>query len=106
MAIDVVEKLRNNPVGILKECYIDLDGPNPYAADGQTLNASDLGFKQIHHASAGGSDNGDQFCAVSHTAHGPVPSVKVAWFVMSTGAEVANGVDLSGRFVRVRVVGR
>lgn len=105
MAVTVVEKLRN-PVGILQEFYVDVDGPSSYAADGQALSASDLGLKLIHFASAGGSDNGDQFCAVGHASKGPVTTVKVAWFVNSTGAEVANGVDLSGRFVRVRVVGR
>jgi len=104
MAVTVVNKLQNT-VGVLSEKYVDLDGPSSYAADGQTLNASDLGFKYILHASAGGSDNGDQFCAVGHASKGPVTSVKVAWFVMSTGAEVANGVDLSARFTRVRVIG-
>lgn len=104
MAQTIVNKLKN-PVGMLKEVYVDVDGPSSYVADGQTINASDLGFSYILHASAGGSDNGDQFCAVGHASKGAVKSVKVAWFVMSTGAEVANGVDLSGRFVRVRVVG-
>lgn len=104
MAATIVNKL-SNTAGVLREVYVDLDGPSSYAADGQVLNAADVGFRQIFHASAGGSDNGDQFCAVGHATKGPVTSVKVAWFVMSTGAEVANGVDLSARFVRVRVVG-
>lgn len=105
MALDIVEKLRN-PAGTLTELYVDVPGPAVYAADGQALTASDLGLRKILHASAGASDNGDQFCAVSHTSHSSVTSVNVQWFVSSTGAEVANGVDLSGRFVRVRVVGR
>lgn len=104
MAATIVGKLRN-PAGALTELYVDLDGPSSYVADGQSLTAQDLGLRWIYHASAGGSDNGDQFCAVGHASKGPVTSVKVAWFVMSTGAEVANGVDLSGRFTRVRVVG-
>ena len=105
MAIAIVEKLRN-AVGSLTEVIIDLDGPSSYLADGQALNASDLGLRYILCAVAGGSDNGDQFCAVGHASKGSVKSVKVAWFVNTTGAEVANGVDLSARFVRVRVVGR
>ena len=105
MAVILVEKLVN-PAGSLREVYVDLDGPASYAADGQTLNASDVGFKHILFASAGGSDNGDQFCAVGHASKGTNTAVKVAWFVSSTGAEVANAVDLSARFVRVRVVGR
>jgi len=104
MAVTVVDKLRN-AVGSLTEVYVDLDGPASYLADGQELLASDLGLKWIHFASSGGSDNGDQFTAVGHAAKGPVRSVKVAWFVSSTGAEVADEVDLSGRFVRVRVLG-
>lgn len=105
MAIDIAEKLRNT-AGVLQELYVDLDGPSSYLADGQSLTAADLGLRRILFASAGASDNGDQFCAVSHGSHSSVTSVKVQWFVSSTGAEVANAVDLSGRFVRVRVIGR
>ena len=105
MAIDIAEKLRN-PAGSLVELYIDLDGPSSYATGGQTLNATDLGLRKILHASAGASDNGAQFCAVAHASHSSVSSVKVLWFVNTTGAEVAAAQDLSARFVRVRVVGR
>lgn len=104
MAATIVSKLRN-PAGTLTELYVDLDGPASYLADGQSLTAQDLGLRWILHASAGGSDNGDQFCAVGHAAKGAVTSVKVAWFVSSTGAEVADEQDLSARFTRVRVVG-
>lgn len=104
MAATLVSKLRNT-AGVLTEVYVDLDGPASYLADGQTLLASDIGLKWILAASAGGSDNGDQFCAVGHASKGAVTSVKVAWFVSSTGAEVADEVDLSDRFTRVRVIG-
>jgi hypothetical protein len=105
MALDIAEKLRN-PVGTLTEVYVDVTGPASYLADGQTLLASDLGLRKILHASAGASDDGAQFCAVSHATHSSVDSVKIQWFVVGTGAEVADAVDLSDRFVRVRVIGR
>lgn len=105
MAITVVEKLIDAE-GSLRKTIIDLDGPASYLADGQTLTATDFGFRQILWAGAGASDNGDQFCAVNHTPKGTVKSVRVQWFVSSTGAEVADAVDLSARFVRVIVIGR
>lgn len=105
MAATIVDKLINTD-GALKEIFVDLDGPSSYAADGQAVVASDLGLRWIYGVSAGGSDNGDQFCAAACASKGPVTTFKVAWFVNTTGAEVANGVDLSARFVRVRIAGR
>lgn len=105
MATTLVEKLVNVN-GELREVYADVDGPASYLADGAVLTAAELGLRQIHHASAGASDNGDQFCAVAHLTKGPVTSVLVQWYVNTTGAEVANAVNLSARFVRVRVTGR
>ena len=107
MAISKVERATHT-FGDLSAAFYDITGPASYAADGQSVTAADLGLKYIHFASSGGSDNGDQFTAVSHLGNAgfPVTTVKIAWFVMSTGAEVANAVDLSARTVRVLVIGR
>lgn len=95
-------------LGDLQAAFYDITGPSSYLADGQSVTVADLGLKYIHFASSGGSDNGDQFTAVSHLGNAgfPVTTIKVAYFVNTTGAEVANAVDLSARTVRLFVVGR
>lgn len=92
--------------GHFRVTYWDVDGPASYALDGPSINASDLGLGQIVAAQAGGSDNGDHFAsAVVQAAAGKTgASVKVQWFVMSTGAEVAATTDLSARRIRLRLV--
>ncbi len=107
MAITRVERQAHS-FGDLNAAFYDITGPASYAADGQSITAADLGLKYIHFASSGGSDDGAQFTATSHLGNAgfPVTTVKIAWFVVGTGAEVANGVDLSARTVRVLVIGR
>lgn len=107
MAITRVDRV-NHSFGDLQAIFYDITGPASYAADGQSVTVADLGLKYIHFASSGGSDNGDQFTATSHLGNAgfPVTAIKVAWFVVGTGAEVANGVDLSARTVRLLVIGR
>lgn len=104
MAATPVNKLEN-AVGALKEKYIDLDGLASYTTGGQTLSAQDCGFRYILQAEAGASDNSAHHCAVVHASKGAVTSVKVMWFVASTGAELAAAQNVSARFTRVRVLG-
>lgn len=94
--------------GDLTCVFLDVTGPSSYLADGQAIAIADLGFRYIHYASSGASDNGDQFTAISHLGNTgfPVTSVNLQWFVASTGSEVANAVDLSARTVRVMIIGR
>lgn len=106
MAITRVENLFNK-VGELNQVFFDLDGPASYLAGGQTVNASDLGLRYIHHVVAGLSDNGAHHCSAGQSTKGTATTaIKVAWLLNSTGVEVANAVDLSGRFVRVVIYGR
>lgn len=107
MAVTRVDRQAHS-FGDLTCAFYDITGPASYLADGQSVTIQDLGLRYIHFASSGGSDNGDQFTAVSHLGNTgfPVTSIKVAWFVNTTGAEVANAVDLSARTVRVMVIGR
>jgi hypothetical protein len=104
MAATPVNKYEN-VVGGLKEKYIDLDGLASYTTGGQTLTAGDCGFRYIFAAEAGAGDNAAHHCAVVHATKGPVTSVKVMWFVASTGAELAAAQNVSARFTRVRVLG-
>lgn len=102
------------PPGNKNMVVATITGPNPYApvvvatppTGGQTINASDLGLVDIETAWGSMSDNG-QFCVrvlpTSNPARG-VPSIKLMWFTAATGAE-AGAVDLSGRTIRLTVIG-
>lgn len=105
MAISIIENLRN-PDGVLQELFLDVDGPSSYATGGQTINATDVGLRQIHYAAVEGSDNAGHVVFVRPSAKGQMTSIKLVWVVVGTGAELGAGQNVSGRFVKVRVIGR
>lgn len=94
--------------GNKKVVYFDHDGPNPYPTGGEDFTNSmvkALGLSSLDFLSvAGASDNGGFFAAVRFSAKGTQPAAKILWFVQTTGAEVANGTDLSARSIRMRAV--
>lgn len=105
-------------VGVIKnkqESVFDHDGPASYsnvvvnAGTGDVINCSDLGMSIDAFESVdpiGLSSDGLNYCLVSYTNGGSgnaVPSVSLRWFVLATNAEVANGVNLSGKSVRLQV---
>lgn len=93
---------------------LDLVGPNPYAAGGQTMTASSLGMGGFDAVIAVGfSRTGTYYGRVQMTvpadAAGVPPagasaSVKVAWYVTATNAE-AGAIDLSQEVMRVVCIG-
>ena len=105
------------PVGAKYEMVIDHDGPASYnntgvtLTSGETINASDLGFGGIEYAEADAvSSDGVNYVYVmnlNQSTSGPManalPSVVLRWFVLATGLEVANAVNLSGKSIRVRL---
>ena len=81
----------------------DITGPNPYVnPGGQSITAQAFGLQTFRWvlgsmvAVAGGN------YAIATTPAGPgSKTVVLRWYVATTGAEVANGVDLSGSIVRI-----
>ena len=90
-------------------------GPNPYpnaASDktgGETLYASQFGLKYIESVIVSGSDDGTYsgravFSNVSTSPPQPMTSFRLMWFDLAS-AQVANGINLSGRYLRVTAIG-
>lgn len=107
------------PVGNRRECVVLHPGPASYTqitvatppTGGDTLLATEAGLKAIDWASPGLSDNGQYIAYPIFTNTQASPrsaaqvSIPVIWTVAAGGAEVAGGVDLSGRTVRFMVQG-
>jgi hypothetical protein len=97
------------------ELVFDHAGPASYVnsgtfnTSGDIINASDLGIGGIEYVDIDGlsSDNLD-YIWVEYRGGGygnALASVVLHWFVLATAAEVANGVNLSAKTVRVKVRG-
>lgn len=92
--------------GGLKARLIDHDGPASYTTAGETITAASLGFKTICFVIAMASLAGTRYLHPYIVAKGVNPtSFKLLWTVVSTGAEVANAVDLSADSCKLLVVG-
>lgn len=104
--------------------YLIMDdhaGPASYTTGGETFTASQVGLGGIEFIEGmndiiqgtqqytGVSFSGTFFVNISvatTAAPGvPVSKVTIKWFVVATGAEVANTTNLSGQFVRLRILG-
>jgi hypothetical protein len=58
---------------------------------------------KVLEAHVGGlADSGTYFTRLRYGGEGPTTSFKLIWYVVATGAEVANGVDLSAERYRLR----
>jgi hypothetical protein len=103
------------PIGAKTEVVANIAGPGSYAAivvatpptGGQLINASDIGLKYIDHVHCSLSDNGqyETLPTRGDSASQAVPSIRLMWRVAATGVECTPGTVLSGRAVRLRVVG-
>ena len=95
--------------GLKKVIYFDHDGPNPYPTGGEELTKSminKLGLTNLDFLSAcGGGDNGAHSVVVRFSTKGSQQTAKIIWSTVADGLEVANGANLSSRFVRLRAVG-
>jgi hypothetical protein len=112
--LDVSEKI---------EIVVDHDGPASYvntgtfATSGETINAADFGLGgfELVQIDALSSDGLNIAYAVltnqsnSNTPQGTganaVPNMVIHWFVFATNTEVANGVNLSGKSIRLQIRG-
>lgn len=93
--------------GAKRETIVDHDGPASYTTDGETVTAAQFGLKVIEHMSCSTSDNAAHtvFMRPTGTKQQPSTSAKLVWIVVATGLQVANAVDLSGRWARLKVTG-
>lgn len=101
------------PFGTKWKQVLDHAGPSNYQqGTGDIFNASDIGFggiDAIHPVFGGISLSGTYqvkaFCtpilAATKPSPGTPPKVLLRWYVVAGGAEVANGVDLSGELARL-----
>jgi hypothetical protein len=95
-----------------KVMCIDVTGPASYvntgtfSTSGHAMNASDFGWGGFDFVSAMISSDGlDIGYVASGTAGVSFSTFNLHWFVIATGAEVANGVDLSAKTIRLLLIG-
>jgi hypothetical protein len=104
------------PVGAKLETLWDVSGPTSYAntatfaTSGQTCLTGDFGLGGVETVFAQSlSNDGLYTCLILLVAQsvnaGASKSFVIHWFVQATGAEVANAVDLSASFFRLRIRG-
>lgn len=80
----------------------DMPGPASYVTGGVFVSANVLGLNQVKFVSAMDlSTDGLNFVRIVSVLGQGQNRFKVQWFVNSTGAEVANAVNLSTKTVRV-----
>ena len=86
----------------------DHTGPASYPTGGETLPATDMhmsGFDWVRVAQY--TMSGTYQCVPLYPAlaHGCTPTVKLAWYVVATGLEVANATNLSAEHIRLEAIG-
>lgn len=105
------------PNGAKYDLIVDHDGPSSYAggaSGGETINASDFGLGGIETIEIPMLSN-DSLTSAIATLTGQsistgnignaVTQAKIRYFVVATGAEVANAVDLSAKSFRLQIRG-
>ena len=84
---------------------IDHDGPASYATNGETILAAALGFKRIAFVIPMGTSDVADFVTAYIGIKKMGTSFVLVWSVRTTGAEVANATNLSGKSCKLLVVG-
>jgi hypothetical protein len=93
-----------------------VSGPTSYVntgtftTAGQVINASDFGLGGIESIQPMGLTNDSVYTVLialtpQSANSGASKQATIHWFVQATGAEVANAVDLSASFIRLRIRG-
>ena len=85
----------------------NVTGPTSYTTGGFTLSAVSFGMSQIEYADGGVSSAGTHtyFVKAASASNKPSATITVIAFVVATGAQVANGVDLSASNFRMQATG-
>ena len=117
-----------NPIGQKVDSVFPHAGPSSYSqassgsapalsTGGDTVYAVEAGLKLIDHCTGGVSDSGTYRVEVLYdsvsgiagssnpSAGQPKTTVRLRWYVVATGAQVAGAVNLSAEIVRLRAVG-
>jgi hypothetical protein len=84
---------------------IDYSGPNSYVQGGDTVDSRWFGCPNTLFTLTGSVDQSDTYEAVPRALNNGVTKWQLVWRVMSTGLEVAAGVNLSGFTVRLSGIG-
>jgi hypothetical protein len=91
---------------------IDYSGPTSYVntgvgtTSGDTISHRMFGFENTIETIIGASvSQSGNFQAVDQVVQNGVGPWRIRWFVIATGAEVANGINLSGETVRLAAIG-
>ncbi len=102
-------------IGAKRESVIKVTGPSSYTqvsvatppTGGQVIDAAAFGLKYIESAEGSLSNNGQYGVRVifDNNPKQGVTSIRLLWFVASTGAEAAGSADLDALTVRVRATG-
>lgn len=101
----------NKPVNI-----VNIVGPSSYTqistgsppTGGQVVKATDIGMQQIEFCFGGTSDDGQYGVEpiLDGNPAGGASQMRLAWYVLNTGAQVSGATNLSARTMRLFVLGR
>lgn len=107
MAItNVIKGQGETPIANYRTRIVDIDGLTSYTTGGQAITAQSLGLKKVFFAFSMACSDASNFTAPLIAAKGENnTSLKLMWFVNTTGAEVANGVNLSSKNTKLMVFG-
>jgi hypothetical protein len=85
---------------------LDYSGPASYVQGGDTIDAASFGFDGCIQTLTGSvSQSGNYRVDPRPLSSGVQTEWQLVWVVVSTGAQVANAVNLSGETVRLSAIG-
>jgi hypothetical protein len=106
MAIPQIVQPATGLAGGLNLAINDIPGPKAYITGGVFVSASALGLASVKFVSAmDESSDGVDFVRIISIPGQGSNRFKWQWFRVSDGAEIANGIDLSGKTMRVMGLG-
>lgn len=109
MSLNIVDKIfLNNLAGTRRQTGGTFTGPASYATGGDVNTIGNLTggrMKQADFVQVSDSHSGTYRASVIYSTDKHASSVKVMVYVIATGAQVANAVDLSAEKFRVVVQG-
>lgn len=92
---------QNDVTGVRKSRLVLYTGPSSYVTGGDSFTAADVDLGTLEHAPDFLAWNGSAVRLVVYD----YTNSKYVWYVPNTGAEVANGVDLSAFAMRIILQG-
>ncbi len=97
--------MQPSPIGELFMSMADILGPASYTTGGFAVSPQAFGLQSFKDAIGACTVSGT-YQVESRSISGPAATtIKLIWIVVSTGAEVANAVNLSAETVRIIGIG-